>query len=73
MNTQFVEEEVIVDVKFMNVGAPGMILIDSGAPKYVVSKEWKDGYLKDVNVSEGDIPEEKLLKTLQNGQDNLFE
>ena len=27
VNTQFVEEEVIVDVKFMNAGAPRIILI----------------------------------------------
>ena len=32
VNTQFVEEEVKVDVKFMNAGAPRMMLIDSGAP-----------------------------------------
>ena len=40
VNTQFVEEEMIVDVKFMNTGAPRMMLMDSGAPKSVVSKEW---------------------------------
>ncbi len=36
----------------MNAGAPRMMLIDSGALKSVVSKEWIEGYLKDVNVSE---------------------
>ena len=35
VNTQFVEEEMIVDVKIMNAGAPRMILMDSGAPKSV--------------------------------------
>ena len=37
---QFVEEEVIVDVKFINDSAPRMMLIDCGAPKSVVSKDW---------------------------------
>ena len=54
VNTQFVEEEVIVHVKFMNAGAPRIMLIDSGAPKSIVSKEWIAGYLKDVKVSEED-------------------
>ena len=44
VNTQFVEEEVIMDVKYVNVGAPRMMFIDSGAPKSVVSKEWIEGY-----------------------------
>ena len=38
VNTQFVEEEMIVDVKFMNAGAPRMMLMDSGSPNSVESK-----------------------------------
>ena len=30
----------------MNAGPPRMMLIDSGATKSVVSKEWIEGYLK---------------------------
>ena len=33
INNNFVEEEVIVDVKYINAGALRMMLIDSGAPK----------------------------------------
>ena len=51
VNTQFVEDEVIVDVKFVNAGAPRMMLIDSRAPKYVVSKDLIEGYLNDMKVS----------------------
>ena len=50
INGHFVEEDVIVDVKFMNAGVPRMMLIDSGAPKSVVSREWIEGYLKDMKV-----------------------
>ena len=55
INGHFVEEEVIVDVKYMNAGVPRMMLIDSGAPKSVVSKEWIEGYLKNMKVSEDEI------------------
>ena len=43
INNHFVEEEVIVDVKFMNAGVPKMMLIDSGAPKSVMGREWIGG------------------------------
>ena len=39
INRHFVEEDVIVDVNLMNAGAPKMMLIDSGDPKSVVSRE----------------------------------
>ena len=39
---------MIVDVKFMNAGAPRMMLMDSGSPNSVVSKEWIEGYLDDM-------------------------
>ena len=68
VNTQFVEEEVIVDVKFMNAGAPRMMLIDSGAPKSVVSKEWIEGYLKDVKVSEEDIKKKSCYRCFKMGE-----
>ena len=52
---------MIVDVKFMNSRAPRMMLIDSGAPKSVVSKEWIEGYLMDMKVGEDEIEKKELL------------
>ena len=54
-NEHFLEEDVFVDVKFINDGAPRMMLIDSGALKSVVSREWIEGYLKDMKVDEDEI------------------
>ena len=67
VNTQFVEEEMIVDVKIMNAGAPRMILMDSGAPKSVVSKEWIEGYLKDMKVSEDEIQKKSCYRCFKMG------
>ena len=36
-STQFVEEEIVIDVKYINAGAERMMLINSGAPKSIVS------------------------------------
>ena len=33
MNTQYVEEEIVIDVKYVNEGQERVIQIDSGAPK----------------------------------------
>ena len=37
IDTQFVEEEIVIDVKYVNVGADRMMLIYSGASKSIVS------------------------------------
>ena len=68
INGHFVEEEVIVDVKYMNAGAPRMMLIDSGAPKSVVSKEWIEGYLKDMKVGEDEIEKKSCCRHFRMGE-----
>ena len=55
VNTQFVEEEIIVDVRYVNARAERMMLIDSGAPKSIVSSRWLEGYLRDGKVSNEDV------------------
>ena len=44
----FVEEEVVIDVNYMNDRATRMMLVDYGAPKSVVSTGWIEEYLKDM-------------------------
>ena len=68
INNHFVEEEVIVDVKYMNARAPRMMLIDSGAPKSVVSKEWIEGYLKDMKVDESEIEKKSCCRRFRMGE-----
>ena len=51
INTQYVEEEIVIDVKYMNEGQKRVILIDSGAPKSIVSSRLFEGYLKDAKVN----------------------
>ena len=45
VSAQFIEEEFVIDVKYVNAGAERMMLIDSGAPKSIVSKKWLAEYL----------------------------
>ena len=48
----FVEEEVVIDVNYMNDGVARMMLVDCGVLKSVVSKGWIEGYLNDMKVDE---------------------
>ena len=64
----FVEDEVIVDVKYINAGASRMMLIDSGAPKSVVSKEWIEAYLKDMKVGGDEIEKKSCCKHFRIGE-----
>ena len=52
INTQSVEEEIVIDVKYVNDGTDRMMLIDNGAPKLIVSSIWLNGYLQNAKVSE---------------------
>ena len=40
VNMKFVEEEIIVDVKFVDVNIGTRIIVDSGAPLSIVSSNW---------------------------------
>ena len=42
-------------MNFINHGAARMMLLDCGAPKSVVSTEWREGYLKDMRVDESEM------------------
>ena len=68
INGHFVEEEVVVDVNLMNEGVPKMMLIDSGAPKSVVSREWIDGYIKDMKVDESEIERKSCCRRFRMGE-----
>ena len=47
VSTQFVEEEFVIDVKYVKARAERMMLIDSGAPKLIVSEKWFAEYIKE--------------------------
>ena len=59
------EEEIIIDVKYVNAVAERMMLIDSGAPKSKLSKKWLEGYLK---VSDEDVKKRSCTGHLKLGR-----
>ena len=55
VSTQFEEEDFVIHVKYVNVGAERMMLIDNGAPKSIVSKKWFAEYIKEAKLNEDEI------------------
>ena len=45
INTQYVLGVIVINVKYVNEGQERLMLIDSGAPKSIVSSRWLEGYL----------------------------
>ena len=68
INTQYVEEEIVIDVKYVNEGQERMMLIDSGVPKSIVSSRWFEGYLKDAKVDEKDVKRKDCTKRFRMGK-----
>ena len=73
INTQYIEEEILINVNYVSEGQERMMLIDSGAPKSIVSFIWFEGYLKDVNVDEKDVKRKDCTKRFRMGQNSIFE
>ena len=62
------EKEKVINIEYMNAGAERMMLIDSGAPKSIVSSIWLEGYLKDTKVSDKDVKRAVVLGDLDWGK-----
>ena len=65
ISTQFVEEEIVIDMKFVDDGSDRMMLIDNRAPRSIVSSKWFNGYLKDAKVSEEEVKKKAYTRNLR--------
>ena len=68
IDTQFVEEEIVIDVKYINAGADRIMLIDSGASKSIMSSKLFESYLKDAKVSGEEVKKKKCGRRLRMGK-----
>ena len=67
ISIQFVEEEIMLDVKYVNEGTERMMLIDNGAPKSMVSFTRLEGYLQDAKISQEEIKRENCARRFRMG------
>merc|ERR1711984_34629 len=50
INTQFVEEEIFIDVKYVQKETDNSMIIDSGAPVSLLSSTWLKNYIEEAKV-----------------------
>ena len=51
----YVEEEIVIDIKFVDPNIRKKMLVDSGAPLSIVSSKWLNNYVKEVEIDNTDI------------------
>ena len=68
VNTQYVEEEIIIDVKYVEKNVDNMMIIDSGAPVSIVSAAWFDAYIKDAKVDNDEIVRKSCARRFRLGK-----
>ena len=68
INTQYVEEEILINVNYVSKGQERIMLIDSGAPRSIVSAGWFEEYLKDAKVDEKDVKRKDCTKRFRMGK-----
>ena len=55
LKLNFVEEEILVDVRFVSETGGLKMIVDSGAPLSVVSEKWMRKYINEKVVDENEL------------------
>merc|ERR1712105_60797 len=55
INTQYVEEEIFIDIKYVQRETDNSMIIDSGAPVSLVSNAWLKNYMEEAKVGDESI------------------
>ena len=55
VSKKYVEEEIVIDIKYVEKDVENMMIIDSGAPISLVSLAWFEEYVKVAKVDEKEI------------------
>merc|ERR1711905_38909 len=55
INTQYVEEEIFIDIKYVQKETENSMIIDSGAPVSLISNAWLKNYMEEAKVGDESI------------------
>ena len=59
MNTNFVEEEYELNIRYADEAKGMQMIVDSGAPMSITTNKWMDKYLKSIEVKVNEKCEKK--------------
>merc|ERR1712105_60980 len=55
ISTKFVEEEIFIDVKYVEKELENLMIVDSGAPVSLMSSAWLNNYLKEAKIDQSEV------------------
>ena len=68
VNVKFVEEEIVIDVKFVDETRGSKMIVDSGAPLSIVSERWLKRYIEEKVVNEKDLEYKNCVRRFRMGK-----
>merc|ERR1712105_452427 len=68
ISTQFVEEEIFIDIKYVQRETDNSMIIDSGAPVSLISYAWLKNYMAEAKVGEESIKQENNSRRFRLGK-----
>ncbi len=66
--SHFVEEEYIMNVRYVNEARGMQMIVDSGAPVSIATSKWMEKYLKEMEVNKDEIKERESNRKFKMGE-----
>ena len=66
--TKFIEEEIVIDIKYVDKSVVDHMIIDSGAPVLIVSSKWLKKYLRDAKVEDEEVKKKSCARRFRLGK-----
>ena len=68
VSTKYVEEEIVIDIKYMEKDVENMMVINSGAPILLVSLAWFERYVKGAKIDEEEVKKGESYRKFRLGK-----
>ena len=68
INPKFVEEEIVIDVKYVEKDTENMLVIESGVPVSLVSSAWFQQYLREAKVDNEEVKKSNSYRRFRLGK-----
>ena len=68
VNTNFVEEEYEVNIRYVDEAKGMQMIVDNFTPKFIATNKWMDKYLKSMEVKENEISEKVCNRKFKMGE-----
>ena len=65
---KYVEEEIVIDVKFVDASIGSRMIVGSGAPLSIMSSSWLKRYIKEAKVDENKVVYKNCLRRFRLGK-----